>query len=67
MSGGSETEYPQAASGGVFRRHWKLIEGQKETLLPIPGKEGKEAAASKPVARRGTGQADGCMCSAGCR
>jgi len=25
-------------------------------LLPIPGKEGKEEAASKPVARRGTGR-----------
>ena len=25
-------------------------------LLPTPGKEGKEAAASKPVARRGTGR-----------
>ncbi len=29
----------------------KRIAGQSEMLLPIPGKKGKEAAASKPVAR----------------
>jgi DNA end-binding protein Ku len=29
----------------------KRIAGQGEMLLPIPGKKGKEAAASKPVAR----------------
>ena len=34
----------------------KRIEGQREMLLPIPGKKGKEAAASKPVARPGTRQ-----------
>ena len=34
----------------------KRIEGQKEMLLPIPGKKAKEAAASKPVARPGTRQ-----------
>jgi len=33
----------------------KRIEGQREMLLPIPGKKGKEAAA-KPVARPGIGQ-----------
>jgi hypothetical protein len=32
------------------------IGGQDEMLLPIPGKKGKEAAASKPVARAGTRQ-----------
>jgi len=34
----------------------KRIAGQTEMLLPIPGKEGKEAAAKKPLARPGTRQ-----------
>jgi DNA end-binding protein Ku len=34
----------------------KRIAGQTEMLLPIPGKKGKEAAASEPVARAGTRQ-----------
>jgi hypothetical protein len=34
----------------------KPVEGQGEMLLPIPGKKGKEAAASKPVARLSTRQ-----------
>jgi DNA end-binding protein Ku len=34
----------------------KRIAGQAEMLLPIPGKKGKEAAASKPAARPSTRQ-----------
>jgi hypothetical protein len=34
----------------------KRIPGQSEMLLPIPGKKGKEAAASKTVARPSTRQ-----------
>jgi DNA end-binding protein Ku len=34
----------------------KRIPGQREMLLPIPGKKGKEAEASKPVARPATRQ-----------
>ncbi len=48
----AEEKRPTAAS----KKGRKRIAGQGEMLLPIPGKKGKEAAASKPVARPGTRQ-----------
>jgi DNA end-binding protein Ku len=43
-------------SAAPSKRRRKRIPGQGEMLLPIPGKKGKEAAASKPIARPGTRQ-----------
>jgi hypothetical protein len=48
----AEEMRPTAAS----KKGRKRIAGQGEMLLSIPGKKGKEAAASKPVVRSSTKQ-----------
>jgi DNA end-binding protein Ku len=44
----------EKATQAPAKKGRKRIEGQREMLLPIPGKKGKEA--TKPIARPGTRQ-----------